>query len=141
MSEPDARESALAFYTGKANSHASFVVAGMFGMYSILSLFTNNYWYLWFSAYVALVLFDLYAFANFAYYGKSADFLRTDMDRDNKIGKIIEHCAETERGFFLRIRSLRDFMDRNECRKYLILAIIWIFSVIVPLLVRLLTLN
>jgi hypothetical protein len=136
----DARGPMLAFYIGKSTSHASFVVAGVFGLYSLLRLFTYNLWQWWVLAYIALFLINLYSFANFAYYGKLADILRGDLDKDKRITEIINRVEV--KGPFQYIRRFKiGFMDKMEWRKYLIFASLWIISTFVPLIARLLTLT
>ena len=71
----------LDFYSDRATTHASFVVASVFGIYTIL-LSHNGLLplWIWMLSYLALQVIMGYSFHNFRYYAVFADIIRRRLE-------------------------------------------------------------
>lgn len=125
----------LDFYSSRAIAHASFVVAGIFGIYSILSLTTKNYMILYIPPFVALLIIDFYSFLNFSLYAEYADRIKEKLECRCK-GLGITEKDRRSLSFisrlFLRVKGV--FLVGT--LKHVFLLLLWLTAVILPLFIR-----
>jgi hypothetical protein len=139
----------IEFYSNKSNTHASFVVAGVFGMYALLALVSagkvSEYLGLILIAYIALLIIDVYEFLNFGQYGVYSEFFLTKL-RDKLHGQSIqEEDVKTKNvkgkydlgrttWYFHRFRNIV-----KGRREWAMLSVLWACAVVLPLIVVYLT--
>jgi hypothetical protein len=132
-------QSTLDFYSSKANSHASFVIAGIFGMYSLLVLISKDYFVWLIIAYLALLLIDVYAFLDFSYYSALAQITLRRLEKKTK-QPILPYDEERKRihmemdGLTKSFESIRKWIN-TDARKPVVFIVLWFFAVIVPLII------
>jgi len=127
----------LDFYSNRAIAHASFVVAGIFGIYSILSLMNKTSFWLYTLSYIALLIIDVYSFLNFGYYAELADTIRTKLE-NRCTGRNLEITVEDRKRLSLLSRQFYQFKSRHirGNLKSIILLALWIVAVVLPSFIR-----
>jgi len=121
----------LDFYSDRATAHAGFVVAEIFGLYTLLFSGRNTLpSEIFFLAFSALVVFNIYSFMNFGYYAESADFVRKKLEGQRKEKYLEERKSDLGRAtrIFYTIRNVHLF----GYRKYLFFFLLWLLAVILP---------
>lgn len=135
------RAAFIDFYSDRATAHASFVVATIFGIYTVLfaqcnGMLPSNAFV---AVYVALLILDLYSFLNFMYYATSAVIIREKLEtRYNQLREKEENKYKKEmrnelknKGFFVRnFRCFRSAVKKK--LKFGILFILWFVAVLLP---------
>ena len=138
--------SLLQFYSDRAISHASFLVASIFGLFTVLSLMTNAsiellsliwltltcvYWFLW--------TFGLYALLNFGYYAIVAQVVK---DTINRNGGNPEGCIalQAEKMYPLKLffgfkRGWKEDLEKHRSLFFLRNRMYWIMISLYTLLV------
>jgi hypothetical protein len=137
----------LDFYSDRATTHASFVVAATFGLYTILFSMNGNIPKTILSiivivvVYSLLVLLDIYSFFNFGYYAMLANITKTELEEakfknleeTEKYYKALEKEVANRSSFYSffseKIKDNESFFARN---KILIFGIVWFATVILP---------
>lgn len=128
----------LDFYSDRATAHASFVVAGMFGIYTVVfarAHFGQGIWSLviFIAVYIGLVLIDLYSFMNFGYYATLAYIVRIKLEGQ----RVEEYTKEMESKLKERSRIFYTFKRFKHgrfygTRRFLGLFCLWSIAVILP---------
>ncbi len=126
----------LDFYSNKSNTHAGFVITGVFGMYALLVFFNDLPLLAFLLSYTALLIIGLYAFANFSYYGAHAHCIV------RKLNAVLNEqldVTENERKSMGRlVRVFYEYRTRtNRVWKYAIIGALWFFAAIIPLICKL----
>lgn len=125
----------LDFYSDRATAHASFVVAGVFGIYSVLFAGKSLDPMVLCLVYAALVIFDIYSFLNFGYYATLADIVKVKLAN----GHFQKYERELTKELKARSRYLYWFkMSRRGMKgkpKLLIFFLLWILAVLLPFIV------
>lgn len=136
----------LDFHSDRATTHASFVVASIFGIYVVLFSF-NDYFasdiygkIVFVLTYLFLVGISLYSFLNFSQYASLADAARMTMKtfylKNEKVIKDFENQREDKRKKSILFRKFMDLRRSNSWKKWKtkIFFFVWFFSVILPFL-------
>ena len=123
----------LSFYSSKANSHASFVIAEIFGMYSLLVLISKDYLCWLIIAYVALLLLNAYSFLAFSYYSAISQSMLSRL-AETEIKRQLTDVEKQMRGLTARALRVRNWVNADS-RKTVILALLWFLGTTMPLIV------
>ena len=133
--ELSVHSSLLDFFSNRAIAHASFVVAGIFGIYSVLAIMNGNPWFL--VPYVALLIIDVYSFLNFGLYAEFADIERKKILA--LVRKNLAITAEDRRDLSLFSKKFYDFRNRvRGLHKNIVLFVLWFVAVAIPPIIMLL---
>jgi hypothetical protein len=124
----------LDFYSSKSNTHAGFVVAGIFGMYALLVFYESMPSWGFLISYIALLLIELYAFANFRYYGEYAECIKRKLDEGTNLD--ISEADRKGMGRFIKYFLIFRTLIIKYKLQYLILGVLWGCAAIVPLILR-----
>jgi len=121
----------LDFYSDRATTHASFVIASVFGIYAIL---LSHNWLLpllcWIGAYVALQIIALYSFENFRYYAVFAGEIRRKLEEgEDQYSTKIKNELKKDHSFDLFIK-----LKESTMLKYCLLGILWVLATVLPFL-------
>lgn len=138
----------LDFYSDRATAHASFVVASVFGIFTIFAILRAEkslLWLMWTSTYVALQFALVYCFYKFSYYAVLADIVRRQLEggKDEISQPLITalKCESKKTRFRLKYRIIEKFesgtKDSHDRKRNLFL-FVWFFGTVVPFLVLLL---
>lgn len=125
----------LDFYSDRATAHASFVVATIFGMYTLL--FGYNYealpFPIFFLAYLALLVIAVYSFLNFGYYASLAFEIRHQLEGHHRdaIKKAMQKGLEKRHRLYNWFRWFRSGIDYKSA-KYMLLLVLWISAIVIP---------
>lgn len=142
MNDPEERTTVaelLKFFSNKANTHASFVVAELFGFYTVLSSAKMLGLALFFWTGLFLLIINLYSFANFMQYSSLASNFRGRLaghyweEHKEEIYRSLE-----ERSKFLEVYSRIRTHPLFDKIKIYMLAFIWGSTVVLPFIVVLL---
>ena len=122
----------LDFYSDKSNTHGSFVVAGVFGMYALLAFYNELPFWGFLISYVALLILGIYAFLNFSYYGACAHQTAMKLKSFNESCDITSEDLANMGKLTQRFRSFRTWIIG--WKQYGILVSLWFCAVIMPLI-------
>lgn len=123
----------LDFYSDRATAHASFVVAGVFGMYTVM--FGNSILPRWvfFFVYLALLLIDVYSFMNFGYYAQLAYIIRIKLEGEHKEEyrkEIISKFKEGNRMFYVFGQIKQSILSGK--KRFWFFFVLWVIAIILP---------
>jgi len=125
----------LDFYSDRATAHASFLVAGTFGIYSVLFAQENVKLpsSIFCATFFALAAMCIYSFLNFGYYATMAENMRLRLmgAQSAKIDAEIRDYLKKKFWIFSKFRSAKHTPFKGLVR-YFGFFIIWLFAVIVP---------
>jgi len=131
----------LDFYSDRATAHASFTVAGIFGIYAVLFATDGLPPKAFLVAYVALLIINVYSFLNFGYYALLADIVRDKLE--NKLEDNLEFGRQVAKE--LKVRSPHFFKKFKSFKfhrpTFSFLFMLWSPAVIVPFFWKLKKLN
>lgn len=101
----------LDFYSDRATAHASFVVAAIFGVYTIFAIYSslNDMLFLSFP-FLFLVAFELYSFLNFGHYAAKAYVVRNMLLGTHQVEydrQITDRYRKRSHGFFGKYEGLK----------------------------------
>ena len=123
----------LDFYSDRATAHASFVVAGIFGLYAVL--FGNSMLprWLFISVYLALLVIDGYSFMNFGYYAKLAYIVRVKLEGQHveEYGEEMESKLKEGSWIFYTFKRFKHELFHGK-RRFLGFLFLWSIAVILP---------
>jgi hypothetical protein len=125
----------LTFYSQRANAHASFVVAGMFGIYAVVFNMDKICPLAFWLSYVALLIIDLYSFLNFSFYTTQADILRRRLE-DAGGRKLDLDDPDTLKQMDWLTREYNKLRKKflKGSTKMTLLLVLWLLAVIGPLI-------
>jgi len=105
----------LDFYSDRATAHASFVIAGIFGIYTVLFAESELPLPVFIPTYLALVFIVVYSFLNFGYWATLADIVRTEFGGTKYETKIYKELKRRNRPFHI-FRLIKDFGMKGSWR-------------------------
>jgi len=127
----------LDFYSDRATTHASFVVAGTFGFYTIL--FANEHFdqciqsrVVFLLACLALITINVYSFLNFGYYATLADITKVRLEGqhfEEYEDKLKEKLHARKNPFVNTFMRLRESTGR---KKFGLFFLVFVFAVLLP---------
>jgi hypothetical protein len=126
----------LDFYSDKSNTHGSFVVAGVFGMYALLAFYREMAFEGFTISYVALLLIEIYAFANFSYYGAYAHRIAQKLTEGRELDITVEDreiMGTLVKSFYWFRTKIVDYRIQ-----FPLLGVLWVCSAVLPLFFRIL---
>lgn len=123
--------SLLDFYSDRATAHASFVVAGMFGIYAVLFAPNGLPTIAFVVSYSALLVTNVYSFLNFGYYAVLADITKHKLEEKyvTEFGNEIIKKKLHTRSYLFHYFGLW----KSAIPTYFFLFVMWSFAVLVPL--------
>lgn len=106
--------SLLDFYSDRAVAHASFLIACIFGLFTILSLVDTIFWWvsllLLFMTYYGLWAFGLYCLLNFRYYVLFSEQVIIEIFKENCLSKLRGEIEDnTRKKWGRRLQFFFDF--------------------------------
>jgi hypothetical protein len=127
--------SILAYYSEKANTHASFVVAVMFGIYAVVVSYHEIPQLFFWSSYIALLLIDLYSFANFSLYATLAEIARGKLEDGKRYITTEDEEIKKQLGLFVRtfLRFFKDPLHKWHM-KSIVLFVLWFLATVFPVI-------
>ena len=127
----------LDFYSDRATAHASFLVAGTFGIYSVLFAQENVKLpsSIFCATFFALAAMCIYSFLNFGYYATMAENMRLRLmgARSARIDAEIRDYLRREFWIFYKFREAKHHPFCGICR-YVGFVSLWFLAVFVPFL-------
>lgn len=128
----------LDFFSDRAMAHASFVVATIFGMYTILFAKINAMpsWEVLILAYIALIIIDVYSFLNFGYYATLASITRHELQGyyKDEIKKMLHNNLKKRHKLHYGFQWFRSGIAYKPYIKFGLLFVLWLSAVITPFL-------
>jgi hypothetical protein len=130
--------SLMDFYSNRANAHASFSIAGLFGVYTIIfsGTIVRFPWWLFLIVLAFLTLLNFYSVYNFSFYTTASDAIRAKLlgeHYEEYVKLIDEHIYKYKRATLLfRFLLFRKFLGKNPQAKIFLFLAIYVFSVIMP---------
>ena len=124
----------LDFFSDRATAHASFVVATIFGIYTILFAKINGVLLqeVFVLAYLALAVIDIYSFLNFGYYASVASEIRYQLMGyySDDIERTIQNNLRRHRLYY-SFRWFRSGINYKSL-KFLLILVLWLSAVVLP---------
>jgi len=106
----------LAFFSDRAVAFASFLVASIFGVFTLLSLIERNFWFLYLIPYIPLTLVGDHCLKRFKYYAAISDKIREVISRYSKFHKI--KISERTKSGKIREIIMKDYIEGETTRSY-----------------------
>jgi len=137
----------LDFYSDRATTHASFVVAATFGLYTILFSMSSNipktFWSILIIivVYSSLVMLDIYSFFNFGYYAVLADITKDELEQyrfknpeqiKKYYKKLNDEILRRSRFYYFFVEKVKDSRSFISRKKIPIFGIVWFITLILP---------
>ena len=126
----------LEFFSSRAEAHASFFLASLFGLFTVLSIAKNTSNWLWWSiTYWFLFGLGLYTFFNFCTF---AQFAHIAYQQITKMAEIYEEVESEKKDLYKRDFVLRNFSDlknligRAHAWRIIIFGILYFIVVLIP---------
>lgn len=133
-----AKEALLDFYSDRAVAHASFFLASLFGLFTVLAITQNaqvNKW-LWLIPYFLLFSLGVYTYSNFCYYAVLADSIRRNIQNESTINETMKNIGKeiVKGNFYLKWFHILKKQSKNlfGAGRLLLMGTIYSFIVWVP---------
>jgi hypothetical protein len=125
----------LDFFSDRAGAHASFVVATVFGIYTLLFAHDKLPLWVFFLAFFTLQVFAVYSFLNFGYFATRADIIRERLEdcacMQAEIRDILDKRLEEKSSrLYYPFRWFKHVL--GGWKKYLFLMLTWSLATILP---------
>jgi len=128
----------LDFYSDRATAHASFVIAGMFGIYAVILAEPQLPLPIIFPAFFALLFINVYSFLNFGYYAHVAYYIKIKLEGmySHEIEEETKRELHNKTKFFYGFGQFKDLGMKGNTR-LIIFAVIFAVATILPFVWRL----